>query len=293
MPVEKLTSEPVEQMHSSPALMKFVALLGSLLFSAMLFLALDWFHGRAVWRGVKHGCGVHDPGRFNAYRPNCSGTMNWGKVPYAFVTNSLGLRDAMVREVPLKDPRPRILILGNSFTQGMTPWSDSYVGMIAARLPQYDLLNGGVMGYSPSNYLNMTRMVQAKGVAIDEAIVFMGVTEPHDEAAVWKDLDASGAVTMYRPDADNFQPTPPLAIRLHLARHFILTYSLLERMEHFLVLHGYYRFPATHPGPSVFDMEPTAWTYRKVSDTDQFHGGFAPLGLGHLPVVEPLCTANV
>ena len=78
-------------------------------------------------------------------------------------TNSLGFRDKKIREVPLTDPRPRILILGDSFAEGKVAWSKSFVGRIADHFPQYDFLNSGLAGYSPSNYLTTAQMVLDKG----------------------------------------------------------------------------------------------------------------------------------
>jgi hypothetical protein len=86
-------------------------------------------------------------------------------------------------------------MLGDSFTEGRIARPDSYVGRIAAQFPQYDFLNGGVSNYSPSNYLNTTRMVLAAGVEFDEVIVFIGSSQLQLEAAYYRDVDASGAVT--------------------------------------------------------------------------------------------------
>ena len=72
--------------------------------------------------------------------------------------------------------------------------------MIAAHFPQYDFLNGGVASYSPSNYLNVARMVLAEGYDIDEVIVFIDISDVHDEAAFYRDIDASGAVTGPQPE---------------------------------------------------------------------------------------------
>ena len=93
------------------------------------------------------------------FEPNCSATRDWGNDSYAFFTNSLGFRDEKVQEVPLIGVRPRILVLGDSFTEGESAWQDTYVGRIAAHFPQYRFLNGGMGTYSPSNYLNVARMV--------------------------------------------------------------------------------------------------------------------------------------
>ena len=254
--------------------MKLILLLVGLAFSAATFVTLDGLRTTAARRKhdkVRSGCFFRDQVGQHVLKPNCTCIMNWGRSPYELSTNNLGFRDEKVREVPLADARPRILMLGNSFTQSMTAWRDSYVGRIAAELPQYDFLNGGVMGYSVSHYLNETRSVLAKGVDIDEVIVFAGVTEVHDEA-VSQD-GASGAVIL--PEGKPW--VPPFAMRL--AMRFALTYSMVESVERFLVRHGYYHVSVTHPELSAFDVEATAWTYRKVNEADPFPVGYGPLGV--------------
>ena len=138
---------------------------------------------------------------------------------------------------------------------------------IAARFPQYDFLNGGVASYSPSNYLNVTRMTLAKGVEFDEAIVFIDISDTQDEAAYYRDVDGSGAVA----------GPAEAAWRPRVSHRFGLTNSVVEFFERALIGHGYYHL-ITLDG-NLFDWERAAWTYRKVSDTKPFHSGYAPLGL--------------
>src|ERR1035438_2212694 len=178
---------------------KLVLFLVSLALSAAAFLAFDSIYSKAILRSSAssdtHGyCFSRDAIRHHAFQPNCSCIRPWLRDSFEFVTNNLGFRDEAIRPVPVTDERPRILILGDSATQGMIAWDKSYVGRIAASLPQYDFLNGAVEGYSPSNYLNTARLVFGKGVEVDEVIVFIDISDVQDEAAFFHDLDASGAV---------------------------------------------------------------------------------------------------
>src|SRR5271157_397475 len=140
--------------------MKLALLLLSIAFSLAAFLALDYFRSQVILRRVKAAdaqgsCRVSDPVRHHALKPNCAFVERWGRDTYGYFTNSLGFRDEKVRDIPLTDPHPRVLILGNSFTEGESSWPNSYVGKIAASLPQYDFLNGGGASYTPSNHLNI------------------------------------------------------------------------------------------------------------------------------------------
>jgi hypothetical protein len=265
-------------------LMKLILVLAGVAFGAAVFLTLDWFHSAKIQRNSKataspDPCRVRDPVRHHSFKPNCSSIEYWGTEKYKFFTNSLGFRDEKIREVPLADPRPRILILGDSFTEGMIAWRDSYVGRIADHFPQDDFLNGGVVGYSPSNYLNTTRILLAAGVQFDEVIVFVDNSTVAQEAAFYRDVDASGAVA--GPERIGSAGSQYVKWRRQLATHFVLTYHvlrLLDRFQRLLVRHGYYHLPATEFG-DPFDAEISAWTYRKVNETDPYPAGYAPLGV--------------
>src|SRR5208283_1536198 len=260
--------------------MKLALLLVGLVCSAAVFLTLDWFRTTTIQRSaasrLMKPCRVRDPVRHHATQPNCSCTESWGANPYEIFTNSLGFRDEKVREVPLADARPRILMLGDSFTEGKIAWRDSYVGRIAARYPQYDFLNGGVNSYSPSNYLNTARMVLAKGVDIDEVIVFMDLSDVNDEAAYYRDVDASGAVT--GPERQRLIMSWHAKWRSNITKHLLLTHRIFEFIERVLVGHGYYHLTWGGFG-DTFDAERSAWTYRRVNETDPNPAGYAPLGV--------------
>ncbi len=253
----------------------------SLAVSIILFLAFDWLYSAAILRSTVAGntegfCFARDPVRHFAFQPNCACTRPWLRDSYRFYTNSLGFRDEKIREVPVADFRPRILILGDSAPEGMTSWSDSFIGRVAANFPQYEFLNGSVEGYSPSNYLNTARMVFEKGIDIDEVIVFIDVSDVQDEAAFFHDKDASGAVGIAN---QKFSKTNWYSdLRLSIGNHFLITNDILQFFERNLVRFGWYHLELGHGG-NEFDLERSAWTYRKVSDKDPYETGYAPLGV--------------
>jgi len=259
--------------------MKLALLLSSVVFSVGAFLTLDWFHSASVLRRstATGTCHAPVPVRHHGFAPYCTSVEHWGWDSYELVTNSLGFRDEKIRAVPLADTRPRILMLGDSFTEGEIAWRDSFVGQIADHFPQYDFLNGGVGSYSPSNYLNTARMVLGQGVKIDEVIVFIDISDVQDEAANYSDIDASGAVTVVEQQLYLY---PWYWKVIRIGRHFLLTSYLFEFFERRLVGLGIYHVttPVTQP-VNLFDWERSAWTYRKVNETDPFPAGYAPLGV--------------
>jgi hypothetical protein len=252
----------------------------AVLVSLLLFFALDWLWSAYVLRSAPPispaaTCFARDTVRHHALQPECSCDRHWGKQSYPFATNSLGFRDENIRKVPLTGARPRILVLGDSFTEGMSSWPDSYIGQIAARFPQYEFLNGAVESYSPSNYLNVTRALLNQGVLFDEVIVFIDMSDAQDEAAFYRDIDASGAVDGPQQIIHNGGWYANL--RLYITDHLLLTNTVVGFLERQAVKHGLYSLNVGH-GP-LFDLERSAWTYRPVSDSAPYEIGYGPLGL--------------
>ncbi len=283
VPTQGREATPVPRHGGRQLGQKVLLLLCSVLFCLAMFLALDWAHTVAVHRsaakvtGKGLGCfTVRDPIRVFALKPDCSCIRAWGGERYSLMTNSLGFRDKTIREVPLNDAKPRILVLGDSFTEGMVAWDDGFVGQIAAKFPQYDFLNGGVGGYSPSNYLNTARLALREGVEFDEVIVFIDISDAQDEAAFYRDVGASGAVAI--SERHYFYRTWYSKLRMAVSEHFLLTNYLYELLERALVRFGFYHLDRGNNG-NEFDYEKSAWTYRQISETQPFETGYAPLGL--------------
>jgi hypothetical protein len=252
----------------------------SIFAALLLFLVLDWLWSAHLLRSAAPispatTCFDRDPVRHHALAPECSCERHWGKTSYRFATNSLGFRDENIRKVPLTSAQPRILLLGDSFTEGMSSWPGSYVGQIAARFPQYEFLNGAVESYSPSNYLNVARALLNIGVHFDEVIVFIDMSDAQDEAAFYRDIDPSGAVDGPQQIIHNGGWWANL--RLYITDHLLLTNTIVTFLEREAVQHGFYYLNVGH-GP-LFDLERSAWTYRPVSDRQPYEIGYGPLGL--------------
>jgi hypothetical protein len=255
-------------------------LLISIVVCLLLFLSLDalwtvWVLHVKTPAGPQTTCFRRDPVRHHALEAECSCDRHWGQTYYSFATNSLGFRDEDIRKVPLAGTRPRVLVLGDSFTEGMSAWSDSYVGQLAAHFPQYEFLNGAVESYSPSNYLNVTRELLDKGVQFDEVIVFIDMSDAQDEAAFYHDVGPSGAVDGPQQVVHNGGWYSE--VRLFITEHLLLTNAVVGFIERAAVRNGFYHLNVGH-GP-LFDLERSAWTYRPVSDNLPYEVGYGPLGL--------------
>lgn len=284
----KLKEEPlVAAAEPRPAPSGLLRLLMSVAIGVVLFLTLDGIHTARLQRaphasnGQVDPCRIYDPVRYHTLKPNCSQTDFWGTDSYQLTTNSLGFRDKEIRDIPLTDSRPRILILGDSFAEGKLAWSKSFVGRIADHFPQYDFLNSGLAGYSPSNYLTTVQMVLNKGYEVDEVILFLDNSSVQHEAAFYHDIDDQGAITAIPREEQQQATSWYRSLRNWVASHFALTgqvFRLFDRLQRPLVRRGDYHLPVNNLG-DPFDYEMSAWTYRKVNETDRFPAGYAPLGV--------------
>jgi hypothetical protein len=268
-------------------------LLVSICFSGVVFVALDYVYTRAASRSFRQkleaqltrsvatgnlqaNCRTGDRERHHVLKPNCATIEQWGPETYELFTNNLGFRDDRVREIPRADVRPRILMLGDSFTEGKIAWEASFAGRISAHFPQYDFLNGGVTSYSPSNYLNVGLMTLASGIEVDEVVVFIDISDAQDEAAYYRDSGDGHAV---KGPEQSHSVTPWYGrFRQQVNNRLLLTSRIFEFFERSLVKHGFYHLDVVQGG-NIFDLERSAWTYRRVADTERFDSGYAPLGL--------------
>ncbi len=275
-------AEPVSNAAAPGLGKKILLLLASVFFCLLIFVGLDAIYSALSRKSSVptpaelFGCLTGDPVRGMSFQPNCTTTRAWGRERYQLNINSQGFRDETVREVPPTDPRPRILMLGDSFTESMGPWNTSYVGRLAAQFPQYEILNGGVGGYSPSNYLNTERIAVKSGLQFDEAIVFIDISDVQDEAALVHDVDLSGSIALAK---NQYHYSSPYSkVRLFVSKYLVLTNYLWERVERIVVGRGHYYLDHGFNG-NVFDLERSGWTYRKVVEDQPFELGFAPLGV--------------
>ena len=120
----------------------------------------------------------------------------WGPRRSPYRTNSLAFRDRAVREVPLRSERPRIVFIGDSFTEGAgVRYEDSFVGRVDAALAPrgVEVLNAGVISYCPIIYYRKVKhLLEDVGLRFDALVVYIDIGDIQDE--VTYKLDAEGNV---------------------------------------------------------------------------------------------------
>jgi hypothetical protein len=158
----------------------------------VLFLVTDLIVSNSTmrYRLIPDDFRISDLRVHHTLESNVPGALTvWGGRYYRFYTNSLGLRDGRVREVSTSgEQRPRVLFLGDSFTEGVgLTWDHTIAGQFAVQHPNLEVLNAGVIGYSPSNYLRKTEMLLKEGVRIDYVIIYVDISDIQDETLIYFD----------------------------------------------------------------------------------------------------------
>lgn len=132
-----------------------------------------------------HSFRCTNPFYHHDFLPNQDAATEWGDSKYRILTNSLGFRDATVRDVPLVSNQKRILLMGDSFIEGMgVSYENSMAGILDESLKagKIDVLNASSVSYSPKLYFLKTRyLIEQKHLNFDELYIFIDISDPHDE----------------------------------------------------------------------------------------------------------------
>ena len=158
----------------------------TLVFTAMFFIIiLDLLAGLIFIPPDDHSFRCSSPYYHHDFLPNQNARTAWGPLKYRVLTNSLGFRDGIVRDVPLASKQKRILLMGDSFIEGMgVPYRNSVAGILGESLKAdaTEVLNAAVLSYSPKLYFLKTRyLIEQRHLAFDEIYVFIDISDPHDE----------------------------------------------------------------------------------------------------------------
>lgn len=183
-----------------------------------------------------------------------------GEMPTA--TNSLGFRDAAVRDVPLQNvSQKRVLFIGDSFTEGVNvEFKDTFAGILSKEWQEkgIEVLNAGVSSYSPIIYLRKIQYLLDIGLKFDAAIVFIDSSDVRDELRYCFDgaqnvvnCDERERAIIDGPGESKlvFQVVPPW--RMYLTANTTLTRHLISRYHE-------YRFGCAgpvHEGPLMVTDE--------------------------------------
>lgn len=173
-----------------------------------LFFAFDFAYstlskGEEKQRPARIANPVYDHG----FAADFDGYDVWGELRYRLTTNSLGFKDARVRNVPLKSASRRVLLIGDSFAEGIgMSFEDSFAGMLEhagqERSEKIEFLNAGVASYSPSIYYQKIKYLIESGVQFDEVVLFSDTSDVTDEATSYFCIDDDPKYRKYCTSAE-------------------------------------------------------------------------------------------
>lgn len=159
---------------------------------------------------------VASPVYHHDLRPGVGATAAWGSLRYPMITSSLGFRDRSMRAIEPAAARRRVLLIGDSVTEGMgVPYEQTFAGRLDTALGEQgvEVLNAAVVSYSPSIYERKVRfLVEERHLELDEVVVFLDISDIEDEALYYT-TDAEGRVVdapgTPRNDAGVFDDSNP------------------------------------------------------------------------------------
>jgi hypothetical protein len=151
----------------------------------LLFVILDFIVARICIPPDYNDYRRPDPWYHHGFQPGVSALSKWGEEIYQIHINSLGFIDKSTRDVPLKSQRHRVLIIGDSFTEGRGIfYTQTFPGLIEASLEPkgFEVFNAAVSSYSPKlYYLKVKYLLEQMKFRFDELIVFIDISDIQDE----------------------------------------------------------------------------------------------------------------
>ena len=118
-------------------------------------------------------------------RPNAYWKEKWGNQNYEIYTNNLGFKDKKIRKVNFKENN--ILFIGDSFTEGVgINYENTFVGIIenkiSSKRDNYEILNAGVISYSPIVILSkLNHIINKRKLPINKVFVVLSNGDLHDD----------------------------------------------------------------------------------------------------------------
>jgi hypothetical protein len=167
---------------------------GMVAYCLALLLLFDFVYSSLTAGEDARRARIANPVYDHGFAANFDGYDVWGEVRYRLITDSLGFKDGSVRQVPLQARNRRILLIGDSFTEGIgMEFEDSFAGLLyragEARAEKIEFLNAAVASYSPSIYYKKIKYLIENGLRFDEVVLFSDTSDVADEATTYFCID--------------------------------------------------------------------------------------------------------
>ena len=126
-----------------------------------------------------------DPNYHHGLLPNHDASTLWGKRRVAMITNSLGFRDRSTRQITRQPSQKRLLIIGDSFTEGVgVGYEKTFAGLLEKALAPrgIEVLNAAAVSYSPKiYYLKVKHLIETEQLQFDQLAVFIDISDIQNE----------------------------------------------------------------------------------------------------------------
>lgn len=150
---------------------------------AVVLLAVDLLLGWTTISAEPTGYRCRHPYYHHGFLANVESETRWGDRRYRIATNSLGLRDVATRSVAMEPKDHRVVVIGDSFSEGLgVEYEASFCGLLAEDLGGgVELLNAAAVSYSPKLYYLKIEYLLEQGLEMDELLVMIDVSDIQDE----------------------------------------------------------------------------------------------------------------
>ncbi len=171
----------------------------NLLVFITLFIIIDFALGYFKIPYQYNHFRIKHPYYHHTMMKNTSQYTAWGGMIYPIKTNSLGFRDSANYKLPLKSNKKRILITGDSHTEGVgVEFEHTFAGILQKKVFPHNIevLNSAAVSYSPKiHYLKTDYLLNKKGLECDEVWIFVDISDLQNEIAYEKfQPEAEGAL---------------------------------------------------------------------------------------------------
>jgi hypothetical protein len=207
---------------------------GVFIYCLALFLVFDFAYSSLTMGEETRSPRIAHPAYDHGLATNFDGHDVWGEVRYRLITDSLGFKDGSTREVPLKSDSRRILLIGDSFAEGIgINFEDSFAGQLyragQERSEKIEFLNAGVVSYSPSIYYRKIKHLIESGLQFDEVVLLSDTSDVTDEATSYFCIDDDPKYRAYCTSAEGSMQ--PAVVRPKKADFLIDRFVVTNRLR--------------------------------------------------------------
>jgi len=200
--------------------------LRQLLFSILVIAVLDFLSGFLIISDNYTSFRTPHYYYHHGLQPDQDTWAVWGSSLYPFKTNSLGMVDSAVYDVKLKSNKRRVLILGDSHSEGVgVSYNKTFSGILSKRLQEdMEVLNASCISYSPKIEYLKAKFLFEKGLKVDHIMVFIDISDLQNELVY----------DHFEPKKNSWRHEAWYNTKLFLSNHssiFFLTKSIISTRQ--------------------------------------------------------------